>query len=398
MLFLCRMKRVFLAKGKERALERRHPWVFSGAIQRSDKSISEGDWVEVCSSAGQVLALGHYQNENASIRVKILSFEENAQPKGLIEKHIAKACEYRKAEGFSTSSDHHTNAFRLVFGEGDSLPGLIVDFYNGTAVVQCHTTAMFLNKDSIVNGLKLALGEDLIAVYNKSAESLHNDSISNGWWYGESDNHIALENGVKFYIDWIDGQKTGFFIDQRENRKRVGERSKDKKVLNVFSYTGGFSLYALQAGAREVHSVDISARACELADKNAELNGWSSKHTSHAKDVFEFLKEMDEDFDVVILDPPAFAKRRNVTHNAIQAYKRINAMALSKMKSGSWLYTFSCSQNISHQMFVDTVRAAAIETGKKIKLAEHLHQPTDHPIDIYLPEGEYLKGLVVYIE
>lgn len=388
------LKTIKLKKGKEESLKRNHPWVFSGAIAHLPE-IEAGEWVSIVAANDDFIGCGHYSK--GSIAVRMLSRNEEASKNLFYHQALQKAIDHRKAAGVFDLPK--TNTWRLVFGEGDNLPGLVIDQYGQTLVIQAHTDGMHKDLSAIVNALKKVQGLHFSAIYNKSAESLQGNKvdIENGYLLGNVADNLVFEYGHQFFIDWEKGQKTGFFIDQRENRRLLGELSHNKKVLNAFCYTGGFSVYALDGGAREVHSVDISAKAMELTDRNVALGASPQKHKSHTADVFDFLKQMDEDFDIVVLDPPAFAKSRHTTHNAVQGYKRINAMALKKMKPGSLLFTFSCSQNISAKLFEDTVRAAAIEIGKPCRIIYRLTQPADHPVNIYHPEGEYLKGLVLVV-
>lgn len=386
------LNKAYLRNGKEKAIERKHPWVFSGAIGHFEQQPKEGEWVELFDSRKKLLATGYFSN--GSIALRVLEFGKIESVEHWFETKVKNALKLRKETGILNLEN--TNVFRLLFAEGDGVPGLIVDKYGDTLVMQCHTLGMYQHKNIFAEILAKETG--IKNIYDKSAETLKGAEIKNQYLLGEKSNTLVTEYSNQFEIDWEEGQKTGFFIDQRENRKLVGELSKDKKVLNVFCYTGGFSIYALNAGAKEVHSVDISAKAMELTDRNVSHSKFPEKHTSFTADVFEYLKQMPEDYDIIILDPPAFAKSKKVTHNAMMAYKRINAMAFKKMKSGSILFTFSCSQNISLQIFTDAVRAAAIESGKNIKIVERLTQPADHPINIFHAEGEYLKGLVVYVE
>ena len=385
-----------LAKAKEHSIKRFHPWIFSGAIKKMDDTIKEGDIVKILSSQNEILGIGHFQS--GSIAVRLLSFKEEIIDQKFWEEKILSA--YQERIRIGVSNNKNLNVYRLIFAEGDYLPGLIIDMYNGTAVIQAHSIGMYNALHEITNALKNVLKNNLIAVYDKSKETLpspFSDSINNRYLYGNAVTNEVNEYGNKFKIDWINGQKTGFFIDQRENRKLLGEYSKNKKVLNAFCYTGGFSIYALQGGAKEVHSVDISEKAIHLTNENVTLNNFSN-HKSYAVDVFDFLKNAENDYDVIVLDPPAFAKSRKVTHNAIQGYKRINLMAMKKIKKGGILFTFSCSQAINRTLFYNTIISAAIESGRKIRVIHHLSQPADHPVNIYHPEGEYLKGLVLYIE
>lgn len=385
-----------LSKGKEHSIKRFHPWIFSGAIKELDNSIKEGDIVKILSSQNEFLGIGHFQR--GSIAVRLLSFKKENINQKFWEEKISSAYQERIISGIANNKN--LNVYRLVFAEGDNLPGLIIDMYNGTAVIQAHSIGMYNALQEITNALKIVLKENLTAVYDKSKETLpipFSDSIYNRYLYGDAVTNEVDEYGNKFKIDWINGQKTGFFIDQRENRKLLGEYSKNKKVLNTFCYTGGFSIYALNAGAKEVHSVDISEKAIHLTNENVALNNFTN-HKSFAMDVFDFLKNAENDYDVIVLDPPAFAKSKKVSHNAVQGYKRINVMAMKKIKKGGILFTFSCSQAINRTLFYNTIISAAIESGRKIRVIHHLSQPADHPVNIYHPEGEYLKGLVLHVE
>lgn len=389
------MTNIYLKKGKERPIQRKHPWIFSGAFGDLKKRPDDGEWVEVLSADKKFVCAGHFAH--GSIAVRILSFSPIKNKGDFYKEKIAKAFAYRKAMGLTDSKE--TTIYRLVYGEGDDLSGLIVDHYQGHLVVQCHTLGMLNDLPMITNALR-SLPITIQTIYNKSQETISQsktDKSKQGFLLGNTPEVIALENNVKFKINWVEGQKTGFFVDQRVNRELVGAYSKpDSKVLNVFSYTGGFSTYAGMNGA-QVTSVDVSKKAIDLANENMALNGVEN-HEGLAIDAFEYIKNMPEDFDIVVLDPPAFAKRKSATHNAVQAYKRINSMALQHMKPGSFLFTYSCSQNISKQLFTDTIRAAAIEVGKTIRIVKDLGQPEDHPKNIYHPEGDYLKGLVLFIE
>lgn len=389
--------KIYLKKGKEISLKRRHHWVFSGAIQEKPEDLNNGDLVKVVSHKDAFLGIGHFQN--GSIMVRMISFDEVEINTDFWNEMIQKAYIMRKHIGLTDNA--HTNVYRLVHGEGDLLPGLIIDYYNGTAVIQTHTIGMFKHIEEISIALRNVYGEVLKAVYDKSAETLSKNLIQteNRLIYGEPQTNLVLENGSQYEIDWETGQKTGFFIDQRENRKLFGEYSKGKKVLNTFCYSGGFSIAALNEGAREVHSVDISEKAIVLTDKNVDLNpDHGGVHKSVVADVVKYIREIDFDFDVIVLDPPAFAKNIKSRHNAVQAYKRLNAEALKHIKPGGILFTFSCSQVVDKQLFNSTVTASAIEVGRKVKILHYLSQPADHPINIFHTETEYLKGLVLYVE
>lgn len=358
----------------------------------------EGDLVSVHSARGEFLGLGHYAP--GSIAVRLLSFEETAVSDQFWIDKIRRAFRLRQRLGLADSTE--TNTYRLVYAEGDGLPGLIVDVYGDTAVLQAHSIGMWQARHEIAAALKEVLGERLMAVYDKSAESLPPKALAeveNGYILGEgSGRGEVLENGNRFSIDWAGGQKTGFFIDQRDNRSLLGQYVAGKKVLNTFCYTGGFSVYALNAGASLVHSVDVSKKAVVLTDENVALNGTAERHASFAMDTFDFFREQEEEYEVVVLDPPAFAKRKNVRHNALMGYKRLNAEAIRRIAPGGILLTFSCSQVVDKQLFNSTVMAAAIEAGREVRVLHQLSQPADHPFSIFHPEGEYLKGLVLYVE
>lgn len=391
------MIHITLRHGKEQSAKRLHPWIFSGAIAKMSGTPDEGDLVKVYSADGEFLAIGHYQK--SSIAVRILSFNDIAVDQNFWNERIASAYNYRKQLGLVNNSE--TNCYRLVHGEGDNLSGLVIDYYNGTAVVQCHSVGMFKNVDCIAKALQQTMGEQLTAIYNKSESTLpFKAGIENndGLLWGEIKTENALEYGNSFFIDWIQGQKTGFFIDQRENRKLVEHYAKGKSVLNTFCYTGGFSVYALRGGAKKVVSVDCSARAIELTDKTVAMNFPDAEHTSVVSDTFKYLDNNKDEFDLIILDPPAFAKHGKVLNNALQGYKRLNMKAIEQIKKGGILFTFSCSQAVSKEEFRKSVFAAAANTKRNVRILHQLTQPADHPICIYHPEGEYLKGLVLQIE
>ena len=388
---------IILKSGKDQSLKRMHPWIFSGAIKKIKGNVAEGDLVKVISNHDEYLGSGHFQP--GSIAVRILTFGNEEINESFWFKKISEAYNYRVSTGIAKNNE--TNVFRLINAEGDGLPGLIVDYYNGTAVIQMHSVGMLKNIDHIVKGLKNALGNNLIAVYNKSESTLPfkaEEKSENGYLFGKREDNIVLEYGNKFEINWEEGQKTGFFIDQRENRRLVGNYSEGKKVLNVFCYTGGFSVYALQGKAKMVHSVDSSKPAIDLTNKNIAHNFNDPVHESYCTDAFNFLDNMGNDYDLVILDPPAFAKHGNVLSNALQGYKRLNMKALSKIKKGGILFTFSCSQVVDKENFRKSVFAASANTGRNVRILHQLSQPVDHPVNIYHPEGEYLKGLVLYVE
>jgi 23S rRNA (cytosine1962-C5)-methyltransferase len=390
--------KIILGSGKDQSPKRFHPWIFSGAISKGNAELADGDVVEVYSNKNEYLCTGHYQK--GSIAIRIFSFEQINPDTAFWKEKIQKAYNYRKAIGIIGNDD--TNVYRLVYGEGDGMPGLIIDFYNGTAVLQAHSIGMHRERDKIVQALKDIYGAGLKAVYDKSKESLsdrYGEKLEDGYLFGEDKEKQVLENGNKIRVDWEEGQKTGFFIDQRENRKLVGKYAKGKKVLDCFCYAGGFSVYALKAGAAEVHSVDSSKTAIKLTDDNIQLNfGEGAKQTSHVADAFDFLKDNQNEYDVMIVDPPAFAKHRDARHQAMMGYKRLNALAIQGIKPGGIIFTFSCSQVVDKYLFHGAITAAAIETGRTVRILQYLSQPADHPISIYHPEGEYLKGMVLFVE
>jgi 23S rRNA (cytosine1962-C5)-methyltransferase len=388
--------KVFLKKGKEIALQRFHPWIFSGAIAKIDGKPTDGDLVQVLDFKENICATGHFYN--GSITIKILTFSDTPINQAFWTDKIVNALALRKLLDMGK-----TNAYRLIHGEGDSCPGLIIDFYNGVAVVQAHSIGMHKSVVFIVEALKTAYGKELLAIYDKSAETLpkqYASTIANGYLLGEvAVPHEVQENGHTFNIDWITGQKTGFFLDQRDNRQLLATYAKGKKVLNAFCYSGGFSVYSLQAGAQKVVSVDSSAKAIALSEANiAHLNLEKEQSECVVSDVMDYLKGADDVFDVMVLDPPAYAKSMDARHRALQAYKRLNMMGFDKLKKGGVLFTFSCSQVVTKELFYNTIVAAAIESGRKVRVLHHLNQGADHPINFYHPEGHYLKGLVLYVE
>ena len=395
---------VFLRRGKEESLLRRHPWIFSGAIDyiraEEEAEIAEGALVDVYTRSGEFIARGHYQI--GSIAVRVPSFEQEPIDDAWWRRKIAVAYDVRRT--LSLTDDERTTCYRLVHGEGDGLPGLVVDVYGTTAVVQCHSVGMYRARQQVAAALREVYGDRLTAIYDKSSQTVPYNARLNavdGYLWGSSDHETqaVAENGIRFLVNWEKGQKTGFFLDQRENRELVRRYAAGRTVLNTFCYTGGFSVYALAGGAREVCSVDSSERAVELAAENVRLNfGDDAPHTAVAADAVEYLKHIDDRYDLIILDPPAFAKHHKVLGNAMQGYKRLNARALSQIKSGGILFTFSCSQAVSKELFRTTVFSAAAIAGRKVRILHQLTQPADHPIDIYHPEGEYLKGLVLYVE
>lgn len=391
-------KKIILKPKKEESLKRFHPWVFSGAVQQKEEPIEEGEIVSVYTHNGDFIAIGHYQI--GSIEVRVLSFEDILINNGFWEQRLQAALDLRKVLGLLNPDN---NSFRLVHGEGDNLPGLIIDIYGKTAVIQSHSVGMHFSRNEICKALQHIMPE-IINIYYKSETTLpfkaelgaENEYLKGGDHIDE----IAFENGLKFYPDWVKGQKTGFFIDQRDNRSLLEKYSAKRAVLNMFCYTGGFSLYALRGGAKLVHSVDSSAKAILQTEKNVALNFQDdTRHKSFTEDAFKYLKEMEKgSYDLIILDPPAFAKHRGAIRNALQGYKRLNAVAFEKIKTGGILFTFSCSQAINKEAFRLAVFSAAAQSGRRVKILHQLTQPADHPVNIYHPEGEYLKGLVLYVE
>ena len=394
---------IHLRRGKEESLLRRHPWVFSGAIEsitEGVKPLTEGDIVDVVTKQGDFRARGHWQI--GSIAVRVLTFEREDIDQAWWNRRIAEARTLRQTLGLI--GNEATTCYRLIHGEGDLLPGLVVDVYERTAVVQCHSVGMYHSRQAIATAIREAYGNDIEAIYDKSSQTLPFKAelgAIDGYLWGrtaERDN-IVLENGLKFKVNWEEGQKTGFFIDQRVNRDLVRQYAKGRKVLNTFCYTGGFSVAALAGGAKEVVSIDLSERAVKLAEENAIINfGSDAPHKAIACNAVEYLKDIDSDYDLIILDPPAFAKHHKVLGNALQGYKKINARALEKIAPGGILFTFSCSQAVSRDLFRTTIFTAAAIARRKVRIIGQLTQPADHPINIYHPEGEYLKGLVVYVE
>jgi 23S rRNA (cytosine1962-C5)-methyltransferase len=392
--------RITLKSGKDQSLMRYHPWVFSGAIKKIYDSPGEGDWVSVYDNKDQFLALGHYQK--SSIAIRVMSFEEKIDIEELYHQRISKAFKLRKLIGLTNSS--RSNVFRLINAEGDGLPGLIIDYYAGDLVIQMHSVGIVKDLSIILDALKKLSELEIKRIYNKSANTLpfkaHTD-IQDEFIYGEDQETegIITENECRFYIDIKEGQKTGFFIDQRENRELLGNYSEGKRVLNMFGYTGGFSVYAMKGGAELVHTVDSSARAAELSDRNMQLNfPGNTNHKAFAMDAVNFFSAPADKYDLIILDPPAFAKHHNVLSNALQGYKKINRRAFEIIEPGGILFTFSCSQVVSRENFRKSVFTAAANTGRNIRILHQLSQPADHPVSIYHPEGEYLKGLVLQVE
>lgn len=393
------MNKVILKRDKEKSVLRGHPWIFSGAIEKIIGDVQEGEIVEVTFSNGDFLVYGHYQLN--TITVRVLSNDKNFDVENFYQSKIESAWNLRKTLGLVDSAE--TTIFRLVHGEGDYLSGLIIDYYDGHLVIQCHSIGMYCDIEIITSALLSVLEEKVKSIYLKSSTTLPKEYAfykGDGFIYQHVDLPIrAKEYNHLFNIDWVTGQKTGFFVDQRENRQLLANYSKDKKVLNTFCYSGGFSIYALQNGAKLVHSLDASKRAIELTEENvAQLELPSDKHESFVADTMVFMKDLKEDYDIIILDPPAFAKHRGAKHNAVQGYKRLNALAIKQIKSGGIIFTFSCSQVIDKELFKNTVVAAAIEAKRKVRILNQLHQPGDHPINTSHPEGEYLKGLVIQVE
>lgn len=392
-------KTIKLKKGKAESLKRFHPWIFSGAIASVPDGTEEGELVRVADNAGHFLAIGHYQI--GSIAVRVLSFDEREIGGGFWEERIAEAYRLRCAAGLARGAEDN-NVFRLVHGEGDRLPGLIVDVYGDTAVMQAHSVGMHANREQIAEAIVRATDGYVANVYYKSETTLPFKAHlgqENGFLRGNAAGNIATENGLKFHIDWLKGQKTGFFIDQRENRNLLEHYASGRNVLNMFCYTGGFSVYALRGGARSVHSVDSSAKAIDLTNANVELNfPDDTRHKAFAEDAFRYIERAGSDYDLIVLDPPAFAKHKDALRNALKGYTRLNAIAFEKIRKGGIVFTFSCSQAVSKEQFRLAVFTAATQSGRHVRILHQLHQPADHPINIYHPEGEYLKGLVLEVE
>jgi 23S rRNA (cytosine1962-C5)-methyltransferase len=389
--------KIVLKSGKDQSPRRFHPWIFSGAIKKIYGEPVEGDVVEVFDNKDEFLGAGHYQP--GSIAVRILTFNREPVGMDLFRERIGSAIAYRRAIGIF--SNEKTNVFRLIHAEGDNLPGLIIDYYNGVAVMQMHSVGMYRMRNEIASVVKELLGESIFAVYDKSEGTIpHMSGIKgvNEFVIGNSGPVTVSETGYKFIIDWTTGQKTGFFIDQRESRKLLGEYTDGRDVLNMFGYTGGFSVYAMK-NARSVHTVDSSGPAIKLAEENMKLNfGDDNRHQSFQTDAFEYLNDIKDKYNLIILDPPAFAKHNDVLSNALQGYKRLNIKAIDQIRSGGIIFTFSCSQVVTKENFRKSVFAAAANTGRKVRILHQLSQPPDHPVNIYHPESEYLKGLVLHVE
>ena len=391
-------KKIYLKRGKEESLKRFHPWVFSGAIHHADDGIQEGEIVRVLTNEGEFIAVGHYQV--GSIAVRVLSFHDVAIDESFWESRLTAAFDVRKAIGVAQNPNNNT--YRLVHGEGDNLPGLIIDCYGQTAVMQAHSVGMHVCREAVCKALVKVMGDNILHVFYKSETTLPFKAglgQENDFLYGGSDDNIAIENGLKFRVDWLRGQKTGFFVDQRDNRALLERYSKGRSVLNMFCYTGGFSVYAMRGGAKLVHSVDSSAKAIDLTNANVEMNfPGDERHHAFCDDAFKYLDANDDKYDLMILDPPAFAKHRAALHNALKGYTRLNVKGFERIKNGGILFTFSCSQVVTKEQFRNAVFTAAAQAGRKVRILHQLHQPADHPINIYHPEGEYLKGLVLYVE
>ena len=391
-------KQIFLKRGKEESLKRFHPWIFSGAIHHMDEGIEEGETVRVITAAGEFIAVGHYQI--GSIAVRVLSFEDIEINTDFWCERLQSALDVRIGVGIADSPTNNT--YRLVHGEGDYLPGLVIDCYGSTAVMQAHSVGMHVCRNEICQALVQVMGDRIANVYYKSETTLPYKADlhqENGFLVGGDASNVAIENGLKFHIDWLRGQKTGFFVDQRENRSLLEQYAKGKSVLNMFCYTGGFSVYAMRGDAKQVHSVDSSAKAIELTNDNVALNfPGDARHEAFCEDAFKYLDEHDQQYDLIVLDPPAFAKHRAALRNALKGYTRLNVKGLQRIKKGGILFTFSCSQVVTKDNFRNAVFTAAAQVGRKVRILHQLHQPADHPINIYHPEGEYLNGLVLYVE
>ena len=391
-------KSIYLKKGKEESLRRFHPWVFSGAIHHADEDIEEGETVRIIAENGDFIATGHFQI--GSIAVRVLSFNDIEINDEFWKNRLQQALDMRIGAGIADNADNNT--YRLVHGEGDNLPGLVIDCYGKTAVMQAHSVGMHIHRNTIARILTEVMGDRIENVFYKSETTLPYKAElgqENGFIYGGSNDNIAMENGLKFYVDWLKGQKTGFSVDQRDNRSLLEHYAKNRSVLNMFCYTGGFSFYAMRGGAKLVHSVDSSAKAVELTEANVRLNfPDDNRHKAFCEDAFKFLDNAKDVYDLIILDPPAFAKHRTALRNALKGYTRLNVKAFERIKPGGILFTFSCSQVVTKEHFRNAVFTAAAISKRKVRIIHQLHQPADHPINIYHPEGEYLKGLVLYVE
>ena len=397
-------KTVHLKKGKEESLGRFHPWVFSGAIHHIDGRPEEGDVVRVISADGKFLAVGHIQI--GSIAVRVLSFDDTTIDRNFWKERLSAAYGVRKSifPQWTNENGKLTNAFRLIHGEGDGLPGLVIDVYDRTAVMQAHSVGMHVSRHEIADALSEVMEGVIDNIYYKSENTLAykaSEDGGNGFLKGglSTASDIATENGLKFHVDWLGGQKTGFFVDQRENRALLEHYAQGRKVLNMFCYTGGFSFYAMRGGAELVHSVDSSSRAIDITRANVELNfPGDARHEAYAEDAFKYLDRMGDQYDLIILDPPAFAKHKDALRNALMGYRKLNAKAFEKIRPGGILFTFSCSQVVTKDNFRTAVFTAAAMSGRRVRILHQLTQPADHPVSIYHPEGEYLKGLVLYVE
>ena len=391
-------KKVYLKAGKEESLKRFHPWVFSGAIARIEGEPEEGEIVDVYTSKKEFIACGHFQI--GSIAVRVLTFRQEEINRDFWKRRLEVALDLRRSLNLVDNPENNT--YRLVHGEGDNLPGLIIDVYGQTAVMQAHSAGMHVYRMEIAEALSEVMGDIVKNIYYKSETTLPFKADlgpENGFIKGGSPENVALENGLKFHVDWLKGQKTGFFVDQRENRHLLERYSKGRNVLNMFCYTGGFSFYAMRGGANLVHSVDSSAKAIDLTNQNVELNfPGDERHQAFAEDAFKYLDRMGDQYDLIILDPPAFAKHRDALRNALRGYSKLNAKAFEKIKPGGILFTFSCSQVVDKKDFRNAVFTAAAQSGRSVRILHQLTQPGDHPVNIYHPEGEYLKGLVLYVE
>lgn len=391
------MKSIFLKRGKEDSLRRFHPWIFSGAIQSMSEEPQEGETVMVFTNENEYIATGHFQI--GSIMVRVLSFNNETIDQAFYERRLAIAKDVRKCIGVINDTN---NTYRLVHGEGDNLPGLVIDIYGATAVMQAHSVGMHADRMMIATALKNVMGDEIQNIYYKSETTLPYKAEleqENCFLLRGDTNDIAVENGLKFHVDWLKGQKTGFFVDQRDNRRLLQQYANGKKVLNMFCYTGGFSFYAMRGNAQLVHSVDSSQKAIDLTNANISLNfPGDSRHQAFAEDAFKFLDNMDTPYDLIVLDPPAFAKHKDALRNALKGYTRLNKKAFEKIQPGGILFTFSCSQAVNKDQFRTAVFTAAAAAKRNVRILHQLHQPADHPINIYHPEGEYLKGLVLYVE
>ncbi len=392
-------KKIYLKPGKDESLKRFHPWVFSGAIQRIEGDVEEGEVVDVFTAKGDFIARGHYQV--GSIAVRVLTFKQaEAIDADYWTRKLQTAYTLRQALGLA--GNPRNNTYRLVHGEGDNLPGLIIDVYDHTAVMQAHSVGMHVFRRQIADALLQVMGDVIQHIYYKSETTLPFKAeldAENGFLHGGSPENIAMENGLLFHVDWLKGQKTGFFVDQRENRSLLERYARGRNVLNMFCYTGGFSFYAMRGGANLVHSVDSSAKAIDLTNANVELNfPGDTRHQAYAEDAFKYLDRMGDQYDLIILDPPAFAKHKDALRNALRGYTKLNAKAFEKIKPGGILFTFSCSQVVDKVNFRNAVFTAAALSGRSVRILHQLTQPADHPVNIYHPEGEYLKGLVLYVE